>query len=93
MDAQLKEQFDVIFLFDVLEHITEEDRFLRALAFYLAPGGKLVINVPAAVGLFVLRCGSRPRAALLDPDVARECGAESVQGRRWTYWGCRSYRL
>jgi len=33
-----EEQFDVIFLFDVLEHITEEDRFLRALAFYLAPG-------------------------------------------------------
>ena len=47
MNSNLKEKFAVIFLFDVLEHITEEDRFLSALLFHLAPGGRLVINVPA----------------------------------------------
>jgi 2-polyprenyl-3-methyl-5-hydroxy-6-metoxy-1,4-benzoquinol methylase len=48
----LREGFDVIFLFDVLEHITDEDRFLKALLFHLAPGGQLVVNVPAGQWAF-----------------------------------------
>jgi SAM-dependent methyltransferase len=40
-------RFDLIFLFDVLEHVADEDGFLRALRFHLAPGGKVLINVPA----------------------------------------------
>jgi cyclopropane fatty-acyl-phospholipid synthase-like methyltransferase len=88
MDAQLKEQFDVIFLFDVLEHITEEDRFLRALAFYLAPGGKLVINVPAgqwAYSSYDVAVGHVRRYSI---QMLRESAGRSqfkVEG--WTYWG------
>jgi SAM-dependent methyltransferase len=48
----LRGKFDLIFLFDVLEHITEEDSFLGALLFHLAPGGKLVVNVPAGMWAF-----------------------------------------
>ena len=46
-DLSLHERFDLVFLFDVLEHIADEDRFLAAVKFHLAPGGKLVVNVPA----------------------------------------------
>lgn len=40
-------RFDLMLLFDVLEHIHDEARFLRALEFHLAPGGRILINVPA----------------------------------------------
>ena len=51
-EASLCQRFDLIFLFDVLEHIADEDRFLRALLFHLHPSGRLVINVPAAQWLY-----------------------------------------
>jgi SAM-dependent methyltransferase len=46
-DPALRAKFDVILLFDVLEHISDESRFLQALSFHLAPGGVLIMNVPA----------------------------------------------
>jgi SAM-dependent methyltransferase len=48
-DLALRGKFDLIFLFDVLEHITDEDAFLGAVLFHLAPGGKLAVNVPAGM--------------------------------------------
>lgn len=41
------EQFDLICMFDVLEHIDEEVETLAALQKYLAPGGRMLITVPA----------------------------------------------
>jgi len=88
MDAQLKEQFDVVFLFDILEHITEEDRFLRALAFYLAPGAKLVLNVPAgqwAYSSYDVAVGHVRRYSIR---TLRECAERSqFKVGKWTYWG------
>jgi 2-polyprenyl-3-methyl-5-hydroxy-6-metoxy-1,4-benzoquinol methylase len=46
-NGALRQRFDTIFLFDVLEHIADEDQFLAALKFHLAPGGRVVLNVPA----------------------------------------------
>jgi hypothetical protein len=46
-EPSLRERFDVIFLFDVLEHITDEKKFLDAIVFHLAPAGHLIVNVPA----------------------------------------------
>jgi 2-polyprenyl-3-methyl-5-hydroxy-6-metoxy-1,4-benzoquinol methylase len=40
------EQFDLITLFHVLEHIREPAEFLAKLATLLAPGGALVVEVP-----------------------------------------------
>jgi SAM-dependent methyltransferase len=48
-DLTLRGKFDLIFLFDVLEHITDEDGFLGAVLFHLAPGGKIAVNVPAGM--------------------------------------------
>jgi SAM-dependent methyltransferase len=43
----LDRRFDLICLFDVLEHIEEDERSLAALAGLLKPSGKLLVTVPA----------------------------------------------
>lgn len=42
-----QEQFDLICLFDVLEHIPDDNGTLQALHGLLAPGGQAVLTVPA----------------------------------------------
>jgi SAM-dependent methyltransferase len=43
----LEQRFDLVCLFDVLEHIEDDGRALRALAALLRPGGRIMITVPA----------------------------------------------
>lgn len=45
-------RFDLLFLFDVLEHIENESDFLQSVRFHLAERGTLVINVPANQWLY-----------------------------------------
>ena len=45
-------QFGLIGLFDVLEHLPNDDRVLRDLRAMLAPGGALVLTVPAHQSLW-----------------------------------------
>lgn len=51
-DSSLQEKYDVILLFDVLEHIEDTRSFLANVSFHLKPGGHLLINVPAYQTLF-----------------------------------------
>jgi SAM-dependent methyltransferase len=44
--------FDVIGLFDVLEHVEDDSGALRAAKSHLAPGGALILTVPAHQALF-----------------------------------------
>jgi SAM-dependent methyltransferase len=44
--------FDTLLMFDVLEHIEDQDRFLESARYHLAEGGCLLINVPALQWLF-----------------------------------------
>jgi len=46
-DVRFRSGFDLLFLFDVLEHIEDESAFLQSARFHLADGGSLLINVPA----------------------------------------------
>jgi SAM-dependent methyltransferase len=48
----LTERYDLIALFDVLEHIDDDEAALVALRRHLAPGGRAVITVPAYAALF-----------------------------------------
>ncbi len=44
---ELLESYDVITVFDVIEHIEDEAAFLAAVVRHLKPGGLLIVNVPA----------------------------------------------
>lgn len=46
------ETFDLICLFDVLEHIEEDDATLVVIRRHLAPGGRVVVTVPAFQSLW-----------------------------------------
>ncbi len=45
-------QFDLLILFDVLEHIENESEFLQCVKFHLTESGILLVNVPAHQSLF-----------------------------------------
>jgi SAM-dependent methyltransferase len=87
-EAGLHEKFDLIFLFDVLEHILDESGFLQALLFHLAPEGILVINVPAgqwAHSSYDVAAGHVRRYSIRT--LRRAAGANGLAVERWTYWG------
>jgi SAM-dependent methyltransferase len=84
----LKGKFDLIFLFDVLEHITDEDSFLSALLFHLAPGGKLAMNVPAgmwAYSEYDVAAGHVRRYSI--PTLRKTAARNNLVIKQCTYWG------
>lgn len=87
-DAALRQRFDVIFLFDVLEHLADEDKFLDAVCFHLAPQGRLLLNVPAgqwAFSAYDEADGHKRRYSIATLGAAaRHSG---LQIENWTYWG------
>lgn len=48
----MKEKYDFIFLFDILEHLNDPKTFLETASFYLKKGGIVFINVPAFQSLY-----------------------------------------
>src|SRR4030095_14947503 len=50
--ADLKAKFDLVLLFDVLEHIEDENMFLNAIRYHMTATAQLVINVPAHQSLY-----------------------------------------
>lgn len=88
MEPTLRERYDLIFLWDVLEHIADEDRFLKALMFHLAPRGTVVLNVPAgrwAFSPYDAAAGHvrRYSIAMLRDTVRRS----QLEFKLWSYWG------
>lgn len=87
-EPALRERFDLIFLFDVLEHIREEGPFLNAVLFHLTPRGKVIVNVPAGQWAF----SSYDEAAghvrrysidLLEKTISRD----DLEMEKCSYWG------
>lgn len=84
----LRQSFDVIFLFDVLEHISDEQAFLKAVLFHLAPHGKLVINVPAGQWAFSKYDEAAGHLRRYSIETLREAAlANNLQLQNWSYWG------
>jgi SAM-dependent methyltransferase len=81
-------RFDLVFLFDVLEHIDAENDFLQSVKFHLKDSGTLIINVPAHQFLYsdYDRAAGHVRRYSLKQlsKVAEENGFEI---RAITYWG------
>jgi SAM-dependent methyltransferase len=84
----LREKFDVILLFDVLEHITDEKGFLDALIFHLAPGGRVLLNVPAGQWAFSQydRAAGHVRRYSIH-SLRKALQHTDLCVARWTYWG------
>lgn len=86
--AKFKERFDLIFLFDVLEHIEDEDGFLEATLFHLAPGGSVVVNVPAMQWMYSAydrAAGHKRRYSI--GSLRRAAGRNGARVTEWCYWG------
>jgi len=87
-DPTLRGRFDLLLLFDVLEHIANEDQFLSASLFHMAPAGRLVVNVPAgqwAYSAYDHAAGHVRRYSIRSlRDVALR---NKLEITRWTYWG------
>jgi SAM-dependent methyltransferase len=87
-DPALRSRFDLIFLFDVLEHIDAEEDFLAAVLFHLAPNGKLVLNVPAgqwAYSPYDTAAGHVRRYSIRGLKTVATRSKFEVQ--QWSYWG------
>ncbi len=85
---EFEKRFDLIFLCNVLEHVRDEDRFIQAVQFHLAPAGKIVINVPAMQSMY-----SRFDQAVGHFRRYRIDSLEHIAQRNgmtvaaWSYWG------
>jgi hypothetical protein len=80
--------FDLLLLFDVLEHLPEEDGFLDALKFHMAPKGAILINVPAIQFLFSAYDVAAGHFRRYDiGSLTRVVQRSGLQVKTWTYWG------
>ena len=86
--AEFGAQYDLVILFDVLEHIEQEGEFLDAITFLAKPGGHVLINVPALQSLYSeydRHAGHLRRYSL--PELAALAGRQGLRVRACTYWG------
>jgi len=78
-----RDQFDLIALLDVLEHIDDDVNSLKALGNRLAPGGSLLLTVPAVPWLWsdhdVLHQHKRRYTKAVLRERLREAGLEPVR--------------
>lgn len=87
-DPTLQSRFDMILLFDVLEHISDEDGFLRALLFHLAKKGKVVMNVPAGQWAYSEYDKAAGHVRRYSINTLRQTAERAgLHVERWTYWG------
>jgi SAM-dependent methyltransferase len=81
-------RYDLVVLFDVLEHIENQAQFLDAVMFLVKEKGRILINVPALQNLYSEydeHAGHLRRYSLLElSDLFTKQG---LQVRTSTYWG------
>ena len=87
-EPSLLEAYDVVLLFDVLEHIEDAGPFLRATLRHVKPGGFLLMNVPA--GQFLYSAYDRAAGHVRryrKSTLARELAGTDFAIRDMRYWG------
>jgi SAM-dependent methyltransferase len=85
---EFRAHFDVMFLFDVLEHISDEGAFLQSLLYHVTDSGSIVINVPAHQSLYSAydRAAGHVRRYSIR-QLARVAQNNGLKIRCSTYWG------
>ncbi|MGB8579510.1 MAG: methyltransferase domain-containing protein [Candidatus Sulfotelmatobacter sp.] len=87
-NREFRAHFDLLLLFDVLEHIDDESEFLRSVKFHLAEAGTLLVNVPAHQFFFsdYDRAAGHVRRYSVNQltTIAERSG---LKIRAYTYWG------
>lgn len=85
---EFRQRYHLLLLFDVLEHIEDDDAFLEAALDMLKPAGRLMVNVPALQSLFSAydRAAGHVRRYSL-PDLANRLEKHGLVIEQATYWG------
>jgi 2-polyprenyl-3-methyl-5-hydroxy-6-metoxy-1,4-benzoquinol methylase len=85
---QMKECYDFIIMFDVIEHIADPRRFIESAAYHLRPGGFAFINVPALQMLFSKYDSAVGHLRRYDkPRLETELVAGGLDVLQMRYWG------
>lgn len=87
-------RFDLVILFDVLEHIEDEFGFLECVKYYLSESGALLVNVPAIQWLFsdYDRAAGHVRRYSLH-QLTRTAEQNGYEVENVTYWGLPLFPL
>jgi SAM-dependent methyltransferase len=87
-NPEFRAHFDLLLLFDVLEHIEDESGFLQSVKFHLAESGTLLINVPAHQFFYsdYDRAAGHIRRYSVGR-LARVAEENGLRARAVTYWG------
>jgi SAM-dependent methyltransferase len=86
--AEMLGRYDVVILFDVLEHLEPTRPFLLSVARHLRPGGTLLVNVPALQALFSAYDRAAGHRRRYDRrSLAAEFGGTTLDVRAVAYWG------
>jgi SAM-dependent methyltransferase len=87
-EENLKSEFDLVMLFDVLEHIQEENQFLDSIKYHMTKAGRLLINVPSHQSLFSAydRAAGHVRRYSLS-HLTKTVAASGFRVASATYWG------
>jgi SAM-dependent methyltransferase len=87
-NPEFRAHFDLLLLFDVLEHIEDESGFLQSVKFHLAESGTLLINVPAHEFFFsdYDRAAGHVRRYSMS-QLAKVAERNGLKARTFTYWG------
>jgi hypothetical protein len=93
-NPEFRHRYETIFLFDVIEHIEGEVKFLQACRFHLHPAGAMIIHVPARRELFSqydVAAGHVRRYTL--KQLERLAGLVNMRMTQHSYWGFPLYPL
>ncbi len=86
--AAFEGRYRSLFLFDVLEHIQDEDCFMRSILFHLSQDGLLYINLPALqvfYSAYDIAAGHFRRYDM--ETLHRVATRNGLTILEWTYWG------
>jgi 2-polyprenyl-3-methyl-5-hydroxy-6-metoxy-1,4-benzoquinol methylase len=87
-EPEYHELYDLLVLFDVIEHIDDESSFIESALYHLKPGGLLAINVPALQLLYSKydKAAGHVRRYTLRR-LTSLCTDHNLQVKQATYWG------